>query len=70
MQQNEEENVVEEELQFANVVTQFHTLEIVQYIMSITPETEERHVGYKTLFITVMEPWETFSGRAMRQPNV
>jgi hypothetical protein len=29
MQQNEEENVVEEKLQFANDVTQFHTLEIV-----------------------------------------
>jgi len=27
MQQNEEENVIEEELQFTNDVAQFHTLE-------------------------------------------
>jgi hypothetical protein len=29
MQHNEEENVVEEELQFANDVVQFHTLKII-----------------------------------------
>jgi len=56
MQQNEEENVVKEELQFANDVTQFHTLKKVQYIMPQIPKTKERPTRYMTPFATIMEP--------------
>ncbi len=45
MQQNEEENVIEEKLQFVNDVMQFHTLEIIQYIMPIIPRIENNLQG-------------------------
>jgi hypothetical protein len=38
--------------------------------MSRIPKTKEQPTAYKTLFVTIMEPWETFNGKAMRQPNV
>jgi hypothetical protein len=38
--------------------------------MSIIPKTKEQPTMYKTLFVTIMEPWETFNGKASRQPNV
>ncbi len=38
--------------------------------MSRIPKTKEWPTGYKTLFVTVMKPQETFSGKEMKQPNV
>jgi hypothetical protein len=34
------------------------------------PKTKEQPVVYKMLFATNMEPWETFTNRMMRQPNI
>jgi hypothetical protein len=30
--------------------------------MPIIPKIEEQPIGYMTLSITIMEPWETFTG--------
>jgi len=38
--------------------------------MSWTPRIKERPVKYKMLSTTIMESWETFTNRAMKQPNI
>jgi hypothetical protein len=42
MQHNEEKNVIEEELQFANDAMQFHTPKRVRYVMPRIPKIEEQ----------------------------
>jgi hypothetical protein len=34
------------------------------------PMIEERLVKYMMPFTTIMEPWETFTDRIMKQPNI
>jgi len=55
-QQNEEENVVKEELQFANDATQFHTFKKVKYIMPKIPKTKEQPARYMTPSTRIMAP--------------
>jgi hypothetical protein len=49
---------------------QFYILERVQYIVQKISRTQEQPIVYKMLFVTNMEPWETFIDRMMRQPNI
>jgi hypothetical protein len=56
MQQNEEENVAKEKLQFANDAMQFHTSKRIQYIMPQIPKIEEQPARYMTPSATIMEP--------------
>jgi hypothetical protein len=49
---------------------QFHIPKIIQYIVFGIPRIEEWLARYKTSFAIVMEPWETFIGRAMRHPTL
>jgi hypothetical protein len=70
MQHNEDKNGVEGELPFANDVTKFHILKKVQYTMLRIPQIEECLTRYKMSSIAIMELWETFTSRAMKQTNV
>ncbi len=56
MQQNEEKNVVEDKLQFANDEAQFHTPKRVQYTMQRIPRIEEQPIRYRMPSIAIMEP--------------
>jgi hypothetical protein len=38
--------------------------------MQRIPRIEERPIGYRMPFATIMEPWESFTGRAMKRPHV
>jgi hypothetical protein len=38
--------------------------------MTRIPRTEERPVKYMMSSAKIMEPWEAFTNRAMRQPSV
>jgi len=38
--------------------------------MSRIPKIEEWLARYMMLFVIIMEPWETFIGRAMKWPNI
>jgi hypothetical protein len=38
--------------------------------MSRIPKIEEWLARYMMLFVIIMEPWETFIGRAMKRPNI
>jgi hypothetical protein len=42
----------------------------MQYTITRIPRIEEWHVGYETPSTVVMEPWKTFTSRAIRQPRV
>jgi hypothetical protein len=66
MEQNEDETIIEGELPFANDALQSHTLKKVQYTTSRIPKIDELPAEYKTPFMTIMEPWEAFIGRATR----
>ncbi len=70
MQHNEDKNGVEGELPFASDVTKFHILKKVQYTMLRIPQIEECLTRYKMLSVAIMEFWETFTSRAMKQPKV
>lgn len=57
------------ELQILNETTSFHTLKKLQYIVSKIPKTKEQPIRCMTSFVVVMEPWEVFINRMMRQPQ-
>jgi hypothetical protein len=63
-------NVIKGELPFVNDASHFHILTKIQYTMLKIPQTEEWLVEYKMPFAKIMEPWDTFIGKVMRQPNV
>jgi len=50
-----------------NESTQFHTsTKIIQYIMSRILRIKEQPIRYKTLYLTIMEPQETFTNKVMK----
>ncbi len=61
---------VKGELMFINGVTKLDIPKKIQYTMLRIPRIKECLVGYNMLFVTIMEPHEAFTSRAMRQPNV
>jgi hypothetical protein len=70
MQHNEDKNGVEGKLPFISDATKLDFPKKIQYTMLRIPRIEEHLVRYKMASIAVMEPQETFTNRAMRQPNV
>jgi hypothetical protein len=57
-------------LPFVSDASHFHILEKIQYTMLRIPRRKEWLAKYMMPFAEVMEPWDTFISRTMRQPDV